>query len=56
MNDASKRGRSRPKSRDETPEYPIEGTELISDISNNKNPKEHHKRSCDHTSNEIGAT
>ena len=39
MNDASKRGRSRPKSRDETPEYPIEGTELISDISNNKTPK-----------------
>ena len=56
MNDASKRGRSRPKSRDETPEYPIEGTELISDISNKKKPKEHRKRSCDHTSNDIGAT
>ena len=39
MNDASKRGRSRPKSRDETPEYPIEGTELITDISHKKNQK-----------------
>ena len=56
MNDASKRGRSRPKTRDETPECPTGGTGLISDISNKKNSKEHHKRSCDHTSNEIGAT
>ena len=37
MTDASKRGRSRePKTRDSAPEYPIEGTQLISDIANKK--------------------
>ena len=37
MTDANKRGRSRePKTRDSTPEYPIEGTQLISDIANKK--------------------
>ena len=40
MTDASKKGRSLSRAQssrdDQTPEYPIEGTQLISDIANKK--------------------
>ena len=53
MTDASKRGRSKGQNRDATPEYPIEGTVLLSGACLNKKPKRTPRKSCEATSNEI---